>query len=397
MVANWPPHVFLQVNQPTTSGNRPDPLIAGNRRFDGFYRIQLVDPMAGFSALMTYALNGVRRALDRNLIPVVDYRNHDVNQYFYDPGYGTNVWDYFFEPVMEVTPQALDGFLSDGEVSDELVFQDAPGQILEWHSTDPDRIATFWSSPDQTDPAEWMFRKRQLGRQHVERFITVKPHIMTSVSDFRNEMLAAKSVCGVHIRGTDFSYAAPTSLEKYFQEIHRLDGASHSHYDKIFLATDQAQFVTAFRREFGADRVVTYSAVRSNDGLPAFLNPSVSPYQKGEDVLIDILLLSRCNYLLKSAAAVGEYAMWFNPQLECTDFALSSSYDFTSSGSAYLKLNIGNFSSAKLHGLLFVSRVKQIVRRIFRPILDAGMGLGKKILPKPVKDFIWNRLFRHIY
>ena len=42
-------------------------------------------------------------------------------------------------------------------------------------------------------------------------------------------------------------------------------------------------------------------------------------YRKGEDVLIDCLLLSRCNYLLKCTSAVGEFAMYFNPDLLCTD------------------------------------------------------------------------------
>ena len=42
-------------------------------------------------------------------------------------------------------------------------------------------------------------------------------------------------------------------------------------------------------------------------------------YRKGEDVLIDCLLLSRCNYLLKCTSAVGEFATYFEPSLSCID------------------------------------------------------------------------------
>ena len=72
-----------------------------------------------------------------------------------------------------------------------------------------------------------------------------------------------------------------------------------------------------------------------------------SPYRRGEDVLVDLLLMSRCDFLFKGAAAVGEYALWFNPSLECHDFALESHFDprrFHELVSAYRKLEIKQWS-----------------------------------------------------
>jgi len=48
----------------------------------------------------------------------------------------------------------------------------------------------------------------------------------------------------------------------------------------------------------------------------AFLDTSIKDnYRKGEDVLIDTLLLSRVDFLLKCSSSVGEFAIYFNPAL----------------------------------------------------------------------------------
>jgi hypothetical protein len=61
--------------------------------------------------------------------------------------------------------------------------------------------------------------------------------------------------------------------------------------------------------------------------VAAFELENGSPYKKGEDVLIDTLLLSRTNSIIKCAAAGGEFALWFNENLEVLhDFALKSQF-----------------------------------------------------------------------
>jgi hypothetical protein len=67
--------------------------------------------------------------------------------------------------------------------------------------------------------------------------------------------------------------------------------------------------------------------MRSDNDVAAFELENGSPYKKGEDVLIDTLLLSRTNSIIKCAAAGGEFALWFNENLEVLhDFALESKF-----------------------------------------------------------------------
>jgi hypothetical protein len=236
------------------------------------------------------------------------------------------MWEYFFEPVSDIRYEQLQIALERGEIAPDQVHSFAKKQIFDWHHSDPDRIATFWAKDVPADPSAWMAEKRELGRKYVGEHIRVKPHITEKVEDFWESWIQPQFTIGVHIRGTDFAYAEPTSPFAYFDAIDEYVALTHPDRYRIFLATDQNQFVDLFRKRYG-DRIVTTNSLRSDGRRPAFKFSRESPYTRGEDVLVDLLLLSRCNFLFKGAAAVGEVALWFNPSLGCHDFALESRFD----------------------------------------------------------------------
>jgi len=312
---------------------------------DNYQLVQHVDGNAGFCAILTYTLNGIRLALRDGAIPVVNYTGEST-KFFYESRYGPNVWDYYFLPVAGIGYDELNAKIANGSVLPEQVSSYTRRQICQWHHSDPDRVATFWAKDEPEDPATWMKSKRELGRKLVADHIRVKPHITGIVDAFCQQWIEPQFTIGVHIRGTDFAYAEPTTPEQYFSAIERFLSEHGQEPYRIFLATDQNQFVDLFRDRF-EDRVITYDALRSNSRRPPFKFSSVSPYKRGEDVLIDVLLLSRCDFLFKGAAAGGEYALWFNSALECHDFALESEFDprhFKELETAYYKLNIGQWS-----------------------------------------------------
>jgi len=333
-----------------------------------YNRIQLIqnfDLDAGFWAMVTYALNGVRRSIKNNRLPVVNF-NKSGARYFYDPEFGDNVWEYYFLPIMGVRYADVKRLLNTGRIHPDMIHSDKPGDVLEWHTSDPERIATFWAKDIPRDRAAWMAEKRALGREYVAKYIHVKKHISSKVEGFADEHIKPQYTIGVHIRGTDFAYAEPTKPADYFQEIHEL-ARQHQMADfKIFLATDQSQYVELFRQEFNS-KIITYPSLRSSSDVAPFKLRGVSPYQKGEDVLVDTLLLSKCNYLLKCAAAGGEFALWFNSSLACSDFALESRYSprrLKPITNAYLKLNVGHAGPIKLPILRLYSLGMHSIRRI---------------------------------
>jgi hypothetical protein len=228
-----------------------------------------------------------------------------------------------------------------------------------------------------------MAAKRALGRRFVARHVRVKPHVTAIVDDVFARHLAGSYAFGAHVRGTDFAYAEPTPPQAYFRAIDRITRARGLGDFRVFLATDQQQFVTLFRAEYG-DRLVTYDSIRSSGGVSPFRFKGVSPYKKGEDVLVDTLLLSRCDHVLKGAAAGGEYALWFNPGVEFTDFALQSRFDtreYHMLQSAYLKLN----PDADPAWTLKARRIADILVNYVR----SGRALG--LLKRVGRSLLWPR------
>jgi len=142
-------------------------------------------------------------------------------------------------------------------------------KILDWHHSDPDRIATFWADPPPKDCRQWIAEKRQLGREYVEKFIHVNRGIREKVDEFHKVHLGNCFTIGVHIRGTDFAYAEPTPPSSYLSAINAHMREKDLKEYKIFLATDQVQFVELFREEFGS-RLVTTECGRSRSDLPPF-------------------------------------------------------------------------------------------------------------------------------
>lgn len=341
-----------------------DRLVIGGHSYDKVHLIVNADASnAGFCALMTYALNGVRRARQHNWLPVVQFDSLNC-PFFHERAFGEDVWDYYFEPVAGVSYAQVQAWLASGELSPDRIHTYHWRDLLDWHHSDPERIATFWAADVPADPAAWMTEKRALGRRFAGEYLRVKPHIAAKVDDFVAQRMRGRYTFGAHVRGTDFAYAEPTPPEAYFRAIEDLARRGGIGDYQVFLATDQQQFVELFRRQYG-ERLLTYDALRSSGEVAPFRMSGTSPYKKGEDVLIDTLVMSRCNYLLKGAAAGGEYALWFNADLECVDFGLRSRFDtrdYHLLESAYLKLNPDKASPWRLRLRRAAGVVVQYVR-----------------------------------
>ena len=285
---------------------------------------------AGFFAYVNFVLNQLLYAERNNLQPVVYFgpESGDGPNAFYDPRHGGNTWDYWFEAVGVLTYAELSARIDDPD--DALT----PGDILSldtkqlWklHCNEPESVFPYPHSMHAETyhlDTEWYTKQRNKAQRVVNQYIRVKPHVQAKVDTFVVDFFGAGPVLGIHMRGTDKGTAKshPELMrvippEEYFSHI---DEYTKTHGPcRIFVATDQAQFVGRMRERYGS-RVLCYEAIRAEGIRNPFEKEDGNGYRKGEDVLIDCLLLSRCNFLLKCTSAVGEFALYFNPQLECKD------------------------------------------------------------------------------
>ena len=350
----------------------------------GFLIIQNHDLQAGFGALMLYALNGIRKAQERNLIPVIDF-NADNCPYFYDKKTGEDIWGYYFESVSPYSHEQVQNWLKEGQIQPDQVQYVNSKESAETHQYDPDRLATFWAWKAPNDPAQWMAEKRALGRSFVKEYIKPKASILDKTEKLVASTFKADFIIGVHIRGTDFAYAQPTPVSTYFEAIDQLILQKELTYFQIYVATDQQQFLEAFVQRYQG-KVISQGATRSTNHIAPFRSDQVSGYLKGEEVLLDVLALSKCQHVLKGAAAVGELALWFTKLEDITDFALQSAFNTKEYGdleSTYAQLNIGHKTRASLS--LHKTR-ERLVRR------SIESRLGKALYTR----FRWVRkLLRH--
>ena len=140
---------------------------------------------------------------------------------------------------------------------------------------------------------------------------------------------AGRPVVGVHMRATDKAVnVLPTST--YITTLNAF--LCHFPNAIVFVATDNEVSLEAVRHWSRRSRhrapVVSRPAIRSHSYRSTLNNPMTNPgvhahvlnltaqaATLGEDVMLDTLLLSRANFLLKGTSAVADFALYFNPTL----------------------------------------------------------------------------------
>lgn len=139
------------------------------------------------------------------------------------------------------------------------------------------------------------------------RFFKLPPRIETRADDF---VLASGSL-GLHYRGTDKNQALhdtnPVSYEDML-EVAQEALNENPHLTSIFIATDEVEFVTAARQRFAPREV-------RNLGEVSFHKSGRPDADRADRALLDCVLLSRCDLVLKCSSALSGFAKILRPEL----------------------------------------------------------------------------------
>ena len=133
---------------------------------------------------------------------------------------------------------------------------------------------------------------------------------------FAHQHFAPGRTLGLHFRGTDkWTEASKLEFESTVPFIHRCLQAYPS-LDRLFVATDSQPYLDYIGRQFSNVQVICYAdEMRSSDDTGVHLAAGGSHFQKGRDALLNCLLLSRCDVLLKTMSNLSGWAKVFNPRL----------------------------------------------------------------------------------
>jgi hypothetical protein len=238
---------------------------------------------AGFFSNFCAVMNHLEICEQNNLTPVVYW--HKESRYFIPEGFNgsRNAWEYYFEPVSAL--------------------KHIPGDQIHW---DFFTGSTLFGEKS-------IYNVREKAHRLIKKYIKVNAIVQKKVDDFYNTYLAGKKVIGIHYRGTDkCEEVKQVPFETYIEEINK-----YADY-QIFVASDDQKFIATIKQLY-KERVVAYNCCRSSDGKPIHRykpENAQSMAQLGEDVLVEALLLSRCELLIHSLSNVSTVALYFNPVIE---------------------------------------------------------------------------------
>jgi hypothetical protein len=252
---------------------------------------------AGFFSNFNGVVNNLSHRLGRGGVEAVSVEWHADPA---KPGfcYGNpqdgNLWLYFFEP---------------------LPFPEAPAAR---------HVARGYADFAMTHRfayAMYKLDRRWRGRYHAvyQRYIRVRPEILDRVTAIHQASMAGRYCVGVHYRhpAHDKECMDPIPAPETF--IARLRAMLPTGGEwVVVLATDFEIVVPAFRDAFG-DRLVLQPGVWRGDGISRS-----DPHEEvdtpalvlGEQVLVDCLLLAKCDALLHVTSNLATAAGYINPTMK---------------------------------------------------------------------------------
>jgi hypothetical protein len=212
---------------------------------------------------------------------VIDFKEQGL---YYDPLKGPNWWSYYFEPVTfgNVDPTDL-------KVVTHKMIRKFNRKVVREFS-------------------------RQEGQALIQKYIHLKSELKQKRDAFVERHFKDHFVIGVHFRGTDKEREAPRVPPKMvIEEIQRAVSQLKTDRFKIFVATDEQPFLDEVQRLF-KDRLIFIPAYRSLDEYPVHFS-NKNQYKMGEEAILDCLLLSECNMLIRTASNLSFCSSFFNPAI----------------------------------------------------------------------------------
>jgi hypothetical protein len=249
--------------------------------------INIKSTRAGFFSNFRGTVSAFKKCESLESIPYVLWHNN----IYYDKNYGDNVWDYYFEQPMGNT-----------KIGDETIEQDFSWKSESWTRDEMNRL--------------------------INKYVKLKPEIINEIDKIYNTDFIGKNVLGVHIRLTD-KKTTPSenktiiSCEHYIKEINKYVSKNKNCF--IFVATDSDEYIGTLKNEYG-DKIILFNDIlRGKGNKGVHIDGSPNGYKKGKDVLIETILLSRCNFLIKGISNVSLCSLFFNKGLD--SFNVASYYN----------------------------------------------------------------------
>jgi hypothetical protein len=252
-----------------------------NEPAKSYYRLNYPHPNCGLFSAFRYVLSALK-SYDDNIKTIAGLKiDFEKEGPYYDPLYGDNWWEYYCEPICLGSPK--NAFIKS--------WIELPPCPMEFHTN------------------------RKETNYIISKYIKVKPHILQKVDNIVASQFTSYMI-GIHYRGTDkVTEAHKVDYNTMANAISEFIISQNLRQFKIFVATDEENFLEFMLKKF-PNRILCYEeSYRSTNDAPIHFNESLNPYKKGEDAFIDCLLLSNCDHLIATCSHLSLCSTFFNPEL----------------------------------------------------------------------------------
>ena len=226
-----------------------------------------------------------------------------------------NGWDLYFEPIV---------FHTDAKAR-HLASRPHPD-----HAVHDQLCIDHWMAYDEH------LSYRQDFNRILDSYIIIKREIIDELKRLYNEHLEGYYCIGVHVRWsaahTSESPKGTPPIESYIAEVSDLiQNTETTRPFKIYLATDSEEVIQAFRNHFSEELLVYLSGSRSPhreeshliydnaaywQAHPSEFHAKKPGYRGGVMVLLDCLLLAKCDLFIHSSSNVSEFVSFFSPTIK---------------------------------------------------------------------------------
>ena len=257
-------------------------------------------PGAGLFSNFIYVLNHLKIANSCGFEPVVDMENFKTIYNEKNKIKDTkNAWGYFFDNKKK---------LNLNKIYKENKF------IIS-----SNRFSKTFSHKINNDEFRYLFN----------RYFKIKNTFINYANDFSKKNFKKKTLA-IHLRGTSYKTSAnhpfPTTIEQTINLIEEI--IRKYNYKKIFLCTEDLAYFDAILKNFGKKVIFIEGAYKSykDDAFDVYPRSS-HRYKLGRDILIEALLISKCDGFIYTNTNVSEFVKFLDKRNKINYFSIQNNFN----------------------------------------------------------------------
>ena len=227
-----------------------------------------------------------------------------------------NAWNYYFQPINDNMQNISKYDVADIFMCGELDFNlDNKFLIRNIHSYDSLKL---WSLAG----TEQEIIHRNEVNNIIKKYVKFNQEITNKVDKFISSKLQDELLIGVHIRGTDKKTEYPykqLTIDDYIREIKDIIKINKNKKYKIYIASDNNEGIIKIANIFGKENICAYPSFRVNQfygSIPICLLDNIDKKLHGEQTIIEMLILTKCHYIIGTDSNFTAAACYFNPKAE---------------------------------------------------------------------------------